>query len=313
MARPSATALSIAGVTVLYGLVAATAHTSVWAPAREGTAPLIRLVGMVAGVACVAVAVVGVIWILRGAGGGTGRSWRETLHRAWPAATVGVVLVSLVAIAQTDLAQYQGPRVQVPSVDLPPGREGVRLRMDWGGSATRQAGEAEPGEGAALDRPDAPALVLVFLLIVGVIGLVAVATTWWSTRRRVRLPTPTLNVDRRREAARGAILATIDAMLADPDPRTAIIGAYARLQTELSTRGAARKDYEGPKEHLHRVLSVLDIPSEPLERLIGLFEEARFSTHTLTASDRDRALGALRQVASNLAAPVESSSTSGVA
>lgn len=313
MGRPSTTALSIACVTVLYGLVAATAHTSVWAPAREGTAPLLHLVGIVAAVASIAVVVFGVRWGLRGTSDGTGRSWREAMLQAGPAATVGVVLVSLMAIVQTDLAQYQGPRVEVPGVELPPGQEGVRLRMNWGGSATRRAAEVEPEESAALERPDAPAIVLTFLLIVGVVGLVAVATTWWSTRRPVSLAAPMVSGDGRREAARGAILATIETMLADPDPRTAIIGAYARLQTELSKRGAARRDYEGPKEHLHRVLSVLDIPAEPLERLIGLFEEARFSTHSLTTSDRDRALDALREVASSLAVPAEPPLASGIA
>ncbi|MEX0912601.1 MAG: hypothetical protein WD031_04145, partial [Gemmatimonadota bacterium] len=88
MGRPSTTALSIACVTVLYGLVAATAHTSVWAPAREGTAPLLHLVGIVAAVASIAVVVFGVRWGLRGTSDGTGRSWREAMLQAGPAATV---------------------------------------------------------------------------------------------------------------------------------------------------------------------------------------------------------------------------------
>jgi hypothetical protein len=50
-------------------------------------------------------------------------------------------------------------------------------------------------------------------------------------------------------------------------------------------------------------LSVLDVPAEPLEKLIGLFEEARFSTHRLSSVHRDQALDALQRVAEELAEP----------
>jgi hypothetical protein len=49
--------------------------------------------------------------------------------------------------------------------------------------------------------------------------------------------------------------------------------------------------------HLARCLAAADVRREPLERLVQLFEEARFSTHPLTWEHRDdarRALGAVR-------------------
>jgi hypothetical protein len=218
-----------------------------------------------------------------------------------PVAIAGVALVSLLAISRMDLQDYRN-RAEVESVDLSSGREGVRLRMDWGGSAFRRAGEGRAVEGAAAERPSAAAIVLGVILIAGIVGLVALATAWWSGRRGVRAPAVVpATQDHRRRVARGAILATIEAMLDDPDPKTAIIGAYAHLLEKLSASGAARRDYEGPKEHLHRVLTVLDVPAQPLEKLIGLFEEARFSTHRLTAGHRDVALDALRRVAAELA------------
>jgi hypothetical protein len=98
-------------------------------------------------------------------------------------------------------------------------------------------------------------------------------------------------------------MATIDTMLADPDPRTAIIGAYARLLEELEALGASRKAYEGPTEHLQRILTLLEVPSRPLQTLVRLFQVARFSEHTLTQNHRDEALTALREAASSLAVP----------
>jgi hypothetical protein len=108
--------------------------------------------------------------------------------------------------------------------------------------------------------------------------------------------------DRTRVAAHAAVIHSIDAMLAAPDNRTAIIGAYARLLEELEAIGASRRSYEGPTEHLHRVLSVLEVGPVPLRTLVRLFEVARFSEHSLNATHREEALGALREVARSLSA-----------
>jgi hypothetical protein len=106
-----------------------------------------------------------------------------------------------------------------------------------------------------------------------------------------------------RAAAHGAFVTTIDAMLTDPDARTAIIGAYARLLESLEAIGAHREAYEGPTEHLHRVLRMLEVGPRPLRTLVGLFEVARFSEHSLTALHREEALTALREAATVLATP----------
>jgi hypothetical protein len=96
-------------------------------------------------------------------------------------------------------------------------------------------------------------------------------------------------------------------MLADPDPSTAIIGAYARLLEGLAACDVGRREHEAPLEHLRRTLTILRVRPEPLRQLIGLFEVARFSTHSLTGSHRDQALSALRAAATDLAAYSHSS------
>lgn len=302
MNRPSATALSVAMVVALSAALAATSHSSVWAPAREGGAPLSRLLTIVTLLAVMGAIAVVLVSIARARSAGAERSWRDEAHRAVPVAVAGVALVSLFAISRMDLENYR-TRAEVESVDLSSGREGVRLRMDWGGSAFRRAEEAQEAEATSTERPSPALIVFGIILVVAVVALVALATAWWSTRRTVKAPAVPPMQDHRRRVARGAILASIEGMLDDPDPKTAIIGAYARLLERLSASGAARRDYEGPKEHLHRVLTVLDVPAQPLGKLIGLFEEARFSTHRLTARHRDEALDALRSVAAEFAEP----------
>jgi hypothetical protein len=103
-------------------------------------------------------------------------------------------------------------------------------------------------------------------------------------------------------ALHDAMVETIDAMLADPEPRTAIIGAYARLLHSLADAGIGRHEHEAPLEHLRRALTRARVRPAPLRELIALFEIARFSSHPLSAAHREQALAALHAAATDLAA-----------
>lgn len=106
-------------------------------------------------------------------------------------------------------------------------------------------------------------------------------------------------IDRARAAE--AFGESIDAMLTDPDPRTGIIGAYAKLLEGLDRAGLPRRPEEAPLEHLHRCLATLEVPPGPLERLTELFVLARFSTHRMHEGHRLDALDALRAGLGHLA------------
>ncbi len=93
---------------------------------------------------------------------------------------------------------------------------------------------------------------------------------------------------------------SIDAMLTDADPRTGIIGAYARLLEGLGAAGIARRAEEAPLEHLRRSLEILQVPPAPLERLTELFVLARFSDHPMHEGHRLDALDALRAALGHL-------------
>ncbi len=173
--------------------------------------------------------------------------------------------------------------------------------------------EEPPSPGGLL--PASPGRVLfvrMLLLFVGAAGLALVIRLWRPASGTGALLALDPAKTRIRVAAHGAIITTIDAMLADPDARTAIIGAYARLLEELEGIGAHRRAYEGPTEHLRRVLSMLEVGPRPLRTLVRLFEVARFSEQSLTAVHREEALAALRETATFLTTPAGAHSTSGV-
>lgn len=128
-----------------------------------------------------------------------------------------------------------------------------------------------------------------------------------AARRRDRRPPPPELLppsfdDRPLDRAQVArtVAVSVDVMLADPDPRTAIIGAYASLLDGLGEAGLPRHPQEGPEEHLRRCLTTLDVQPQPLRTITALFAEAKFSPHALGEQQRQAALDALRAAAGEL-------------
>jgi hypothetical protein len=89
-----------------------------------------------------------------------------------------------------------------------------------------------------------------------------------------------------------------------PDPRAAIIAAYARLLDGLGDVGCARKPHEAPEEHLRRSLVTLGVDAEHMRLVVDKFLVARFSTHPLTPADADGVRSALRDVGTQLRSSV---------
>lgn len=286
----------ITGVAVL-GLacvVALTSHASTWAPIRTGFADRLLLLVIVA--ACFGVTHVAAWALSRKNGDVDGGALRHRL----PAAIVVAVLASLFTISQVPL---YGPAAAGTRVERDESSLGQRLLSDWVGPATRREGQAIDGGRAGTPTYDT---VWLFRALVLTMSVFAAAVLFVLRRSRRRPAAPSIQApsdDDRRMEAHDAIVGAIDSMLADPDPRTAIIGAYARLLEELETIDASRRTYEGPAEHVRRVLCGLSVRQEPIETVVRLFTEARFSEHTLTVRDREAALAALRDVATDLSGP----------
>jgi hypothetical protein len=156
----------------------------------------------------------------------------------------------------------------------------------------------EPEEVPLPVRSDLPA----WLALVGLLSLGVALASWlyWIRAKGGPATGEDGEGDEQRESFHGTVLGSIDAMLADPDPHTAIIGAYVSLLDGLAACGVARRDHEGPMEHLRRALGVLRVQPRPSRQLVHLFGLARFSTHPLDDSHREQALSALGAVAEDL-------------
>jgi hypothetical protein len=297
---PRGTRTIVALVIVLAAVVAAASNgTSIWVPPRTGWADRTELILIAVAILAAGAAVAAVVAFALHRTVHLRRpdppQLRSTMMRAVPFTAVAVAMVGLLTIARMPLAR-EAPGVTSAGDG---NRQGVPLlfRGSWETLAEAGGGTDEEPNGPDPDpMARAPLLILLFGAIVAVTG----GTAWWYRRRSRSAAGADGELGQHRAVAQAAVLGTIDAMLADPDPRTAVIGAYARLLEGLAACGTPRRDYEGPAGHLRRVLSALRVRPEPLRRLIELFEVARFSTHLLTPAHRDQALGALRAVAGDL-------------
>ncbi|OBA76247.1 hypothetical protein A5641_22835 [Mycobacterium sp. 1554424.7] len=145
--------------------------------------------------------------------------------------------------------------------------------------------------------------------------LVIVAGSLILARRRWRAPTPVIAADDRLEApapaprseslARAAEVGLAEIGDLNREPREAIIACYAAMERELArVPGAAPQDFDTPTEVLVRAVEHHALHADNAERLVNLFEEARFSPHVMNEGHREVAVSVLRLVLAELRSPV---------
>jgi uncharacterized protein DUF4129 len=93
---------------------------------------------------------------------------------------------------------------------------------------------------------------------------------------------------------------SIDDLRAEPDPRRAVIAAYARMERGLAARGHGRHAFEAPLEYLARLLTGVTEERESIRRLTALFERAKFSSHPVGPAAKTEAIACLAAIRSGL-------------
>lgn len=171
------------------------------------------------------------------------------------------------------------------------------------------------GDGALLDVPDpleaddpraerVDALVALLLGIFTVLAFAPPAIRFGQLHPVPLLDEPepqaTRETERPAVSVEAGLADVLRSMLADPDPRTSVIGAYARLLTAMAEAGHPRRDEEGPHEHLWRTLAPLGVRRQPVHRLAELFVRARFTPRPVTEADRQSAIVALADAVADL-------------
>ena len=166
-----------------------------------------------------------------------------------------------------------------------------RLRLDGAPASTLPVLDAsEPSVAPARPGP-------LPLLVAGaaVVAMVAIVAAWLLADRRRRGP-PRTAAERLVELLDD----TLDDLEREPDPRRAVIAAWARMERGLAAAGLPRHPAEAPFEYVGRVLSASPVRPAHVHRLTDLFERAKFSRHTIDQFMREEAVAALRAVRSDL-------------
>jgi Domain of unknown function (DUF4129) len=101
-------------------------------------------------------------------------------------------------------------------------------------------------------------------------------------------------------ALREAVAAGRTALGELSEPRMAIIHCYLAMERSLAEAGAARVAAETPDELLARSIAAGLLRGAAAAELTSLFYEARFSTHQVPPSARERALRALDAISAEL-------------
>jgi hypothetical protein len=138
-----------------------------------------------------------------------------------------------------------------------------------------------------------------FLLAAALAGAAFVAIL-----RAVRMPSPVPRMEPEPEEQASVLAMAITAGLRDarlePDPRRAVIAAYATMERILAAHGLPRRAVEAPLEYMTRLFAERTVSDEALATLTDLFALARFSHHPIGAASKERALAALTRIEQEL-------------
>ncbi len=91
-----------------------------------------------------------------------------------------------------------------------------------------------------------------------------------------------------------------DRVLREGDPRNAIVAAWQRFEVQGESVGVGRRSWETSSEYAIRILDLVAADQGAVNRLAGLYREARFSDHHLTEDHRTRAIEALAEIRRSL-------------
>lgn len=222
------------------------------------------------------------------------------------ACVVSIVMLLVLLLSQRPGWTTPKKSLRNPWADLVPLLLMVAAALVW----RRVAGDADfSAVGASVedlfgsltpdleDVPEEPAPPTVFelrdLMLVGVV-LAVVAATAMALRLRARIvQDPDVATTVAVQEYEHALQGIRQRLASSPDPRTAILLAYADLEAALADLGRGRQPADTVREHQLRVLKDLGLDDRPFQVLAGHYRTARFSSASISESDRETAINAL--------------------
>lgn len=137
--------------------------------------------------------------------------------------------------------------------------------------------------------------LLVFLLV-------SQALRAWERRRRYdRAPDVDFDVvgGDQPDRVRRAIADDVEQqqhVLAQGEPRNAIVDCWHRFELQAAAAGMPRREWETSSELALRLFEQAEVDGGAVSRLLALYREARFSEHDLDEADRAAAAAALTEI-----------------
>jgi uncharacterized protein DUF4129 len=172
-------------------------------------------------------------------------------------------------------------------------RGGANEVVDLGSTTERPAPEGDPRDGSVYQ----PEVAWIPVLVVVALAAAGIAAYILASRRRG-------HVGVREHLAAEQVAETLgddfDDLRSEPDPRRAVIAAYARLEDALASSGLPRRPAETPEEYVVRILDALEVRRGPVRELTGLYERAKFSHHRVDEPMRERAIAGLARIRDEL-------------
>ncbi|HUG30590.1 MAG TPA: DUF4129 domain-containing protein [Candidatus Limnocylindria bacterium] len=165
--------------------------------------------------------------------------------------------------------------------------------------AAEAAGAGEPGPIFGLDpgtlQPAGKDLTSLTIALV-IVTVLVVVLVGYAIRLRLRDDRLDDVGGGGHAATANAVEVSLEALRGEPDPRRAVIAAYAAMERSLSRAGFGRRRSEAPLEYLRRVLAAPTRAADELLTITLLFQHAKFSRHAVDEEMRNGAIDALERI-----------------
>jgi hypothetical protein len=154
-----------------------------------------------------------------------------------------------------------------------------------------------PTAGGEVDEPGrrSPEFRVLPAIVIGG-GLLLVVAYLHASRRYRRSVALERSEDALVDELAALLEDTLDDLRTEPDPRRAVIAAYARMERALGAFGLPRRAFEGPLEYLERLapeLAELPGAARLVFELTHLYERAKFSAHAIDSGMKEDAIETL--------------------
>jgi hypothetical protein len=179
---------------------------------------------------------------------------------------------------------------------------GLLPQRIFGGNVGVGPNGVVPGQDPSTFDPDAYQAEFAWIPVLVILGLIAATVAAFTISSRRRRQAQGDDDAAVAEQLADVLEETLDDLRGEPDPRRAVIAAYARLERSFAAAGVPRRAQETAVEYVPRALAGLEVDPAPVRTLTDLFTTAKFSHHAVDEGMKLDAISALEGIRDELRA-----------